>query len=197
MDKEWFSWNKFSWYGTVLKWWLKNRLWFRLKKFTDLNIEDAQNHFNNKILWLLIDIDDCIAPAYAEILEENKEKIRELLNHWIKIWILSNWINLEKRCRELTQMWVILCDTTKSKPDISSFNQAAEMIWVNPNNTLMIGDDISKDWWALQDNWDNSMLWFVHVSPIWNKLWNIPKWKKINYIAKVISRKIANWMNWL
>lgn len=197
MDKEWYSNSKISWYTSVLKWNLKEKLWYKLEKFIDLNIKNAQEHFNNEILWLLIDIDDCIAPAYLEILEENKEKIRELLEKWIKIWILSNWINLEERTRELTQIWVILCNTKKAKPDVYSFIEAAEIIWVNPKNTLMIWDDISKDWWALQNNGENSMLWFIPVNPIWNKLKNIPKWKKINYIAKVISRKIANWINWL
>jgi hypothetical protein len=34
---------------------------------------------------ILLDVDDCIAPAYGDILEENIQKINEILDSGIKV----------------------------------------------------------------------------------------------------------------
>lgn len=190
MDNESLSTKKISWYWEVLSWKYKKYIKYKLDNFGDLNLDEAQNYFNNQILWILIDIDDCIAPAYWEILEENKEKIRNLIESWIKIWILSNWIKIRERVKDLLELWVILCETKKSKPDIKAFEESCSMIWVSKENTIMIWDDISKDWWGLQN-----LLWYIPVRPIWNSYKNIPSNKHINYFFKKVSRWIANFIN--
>jgi hydroxymethylpyrimidine pyrophosphatase-like HAD family hydrolase len=34
---------------------------------------------------ILLDVDDCIAPAYGDILEENVQKIKEILDSGVKV----------------------------------------------------------------------------------------------------------------
>lgn len=170
----------------VIKWDVKKKIVYRLDDFADLDISELQKYFTQKIEWVLIDIDDCIAPAYWQILEKNKQKIEDILDDWIKVWFLSNGLNWIERTKGLVEKWAVYCDTDKSKPSIEAFIEACNMIWVNPLNVIMFWDDISKDWWALQldENWEQVLLWFVPVKPIWNSYKNIPNKKWLNYFFK-------------
>ena len=199
-DKEWATSDKINWwFSTAVQWGLSEKMPYKLDRFADFDIATAQDKFKNKIEAVLIDIDDCIAPAYWEIIEENVEKIKELLSMWIKVWVLSNGINIDERCKILTDLWVEICESKYSKPSLESYILACEQLWVSPENTIMIGDDISKDGWALRldKNWKPILLWYVPVIPIWNSYENIPKWKKLEYMWKEISRALANKRNWL
>lgn len=199
-DKENFSWDKIWWWFTTCKWELWKKMPYKLDKFSDLSLDKIQQFYWDKIEAILLDIDDCVAPAYWEILEENIQKVKEILDSGIKIGVLSNGININQRCKPLTDLWVQICDWKASKPSIQAYIDACNQLWVQPQNTLMIWDDISKDGGALQSDINGGMIiwWYIPVKSIWNKYSNIPWiWKRINYFFKKVSRDIANYRNWL
>lgn len=197
IDNEWFTGDKITWFFDVIKWDVKDRISYRLEKFSNFSIVEAQEHFSSQIEWILIDIDDCIAPAYWNILEENVRLIEKILAIWINVWFLSNWINGIERTKDLVEKWALYCNTKESKPSKWSFIEACEMIWTKLENTLMLWDDISKDGWSIQldENWKQILLWFISVKPIWNSYANIPMKKWINYSAKQVSRGVTNYIN--
>jgi len=196
-----------NWTSDKVSWWcetVKGNLWekipYRLDIFSDFDLEKAQEYFKNNIQAILLDIDDCVAPAYEEILEKNYEKIKELRSKNIQIEIVSNWINIQERCKKILELWVTISKNNFSKPSVKSYLESCENIQIKPEYTIMIWDDISKDGWSLQtdDHGNNILLWYIPVKPIWNSYQNIPWfWKKINYFFKKISRTIANSRNGL
>jgi predicted HAD superfamily phosphohydrolase YqeG len=197
-DNEWLSGSKIDWYLQCMKGWLGEKIPYRPGEFSRITPEDIRRHFWRRVEWILLDIDDCIAPAYGEILEKNSHKVRELLDVWFQIGILSNGMNLKKRAEVLRYMGVELCTPSVSKPNPQAFVEASQQIGLYPSQVLMVGDDISKDGGALQQHYGNSILaWFIPVNPIWNSLLNIPAKKWLNFGAKKVSRWIANWRNGL
>lgn len=199
IDKEWLDNYKISWFKECMKWKIWERVTARYSKFSELNIEDIQSNFTWKIEWILLDVDDCIAPAYGDILEENIQKINQILDSGIKIWILSNGQNIEERISKIQeQTWnrIEICNTW-TKPNPQAFIKACEQLWIDPENMLMVWDDIWVDGGSLQldKNW-NQLLWgFVHIEPIWNSYFKIPAKKIPNYICKNIFRWMANYRN--
>jgi hypothetical protein len=196
IDREWVDSHKFRWFKESRKWNIGSKITARYSQFSDFSIPDIQSKFSWKIEWILLDVDDCIAPAYSDILEENIEKINEILNSGIKIWILSNWQKIEERINKIQEkVWnrLQICNTW-TKPDPQSFLKACEQLQITPENTLMVWDDIWIDGWALQldEDWKQLLWGFVHIEPIWNSYFKIPIWKIPNYIWKNICRWYIN-----
>jgi hypothetical protein len=132
-------------------------------------------------------------------LEENIQKINQILDSGIKIWILSNGQNIEERISKIQErVWnrLEICNTW-TKPNTLAFLKACEQLWIVPENILMVWDDIWVDWWALQlDQYWKQLLWgFVHIQPIWNSYLKIPGKKIPNYVFKNIFRWLANTRN--
>lgn len=199
IDKEWLDSYKISWFKECMKWKVWERVTARYSKFSEINIQDIQSEFTWKIEWILLDVDDCIAPAYCDILEENIQKIIEILDSGIKICIVSNGTNIEERIAKIqARVWNRLeILSLGTKPNPQTFLNAWKKLKITPENLLMIWDDIWIDWWALQldQNW-NQLLWgFAHIQPIWNSYLKIPAKKIPNYIFKNIFRWIANTKN--
>lgn len=191
-DNEWLSSSKIKWYLKILKWEYKGKLKYILDKFSDFELVKAKEVFNAEIKGILVDIDDCMAPAYWDLLDENSQIGISLLEEWIQLWVLSNWVRVRERVQHLLDKWAILCETIKSKPDEAAFLEACNILWLLSEEVIMIWDDISKDWWALQ-----VLLWYIPVKPIWNSYKNIAIKKWINFFFKKRSRKLANYRNGL
>ena len=101
-----------------------------------------------KIEGILLDVDDCIAPAYWDILEENIKKINEILDNGIKIWILSNGQNIEERINKIQErVWnrLEICNTW-TKPNPETFLKACEQLNIAPENVLLVWDDNLNRW---------------------------------------------------
>ena len=198
MDHEGLTGSKLGWYGECLKWWLAPKMPYRPGEFSHITPENIVKYFWKRVEWLLIDVDDCIAPAYGDILPQNIEKIAELLDAWFALWILSNGIKIRERTKVLLGMWVKLCTPSVSKPNPQAFVEASQKIGHHPHQVVMLGDDISKDGGALQSyNGQAVLAGYIPVEPIWNSLLNIPPKKWMNFGVKKISRWIANWRNGL
>ena len=198
-DKEWLDNHKVSWFFEAIKWNVWERVTARYEKFVDLDIQEIQIKTWKQVDAILLDVDDCIAPAYEDILEENVQKIKEILDSGVKVWILSNGQNIPERIQNIQQkVWNrIQISNTWAKPDPQAFLKACEQLWVNPENTLMVGDDIWVDGWSLGlDRDGKQIIWaFAHIQPIWNSYTNIPVWKIPNYIFKNLFRGIVNYRN--
>jgi predicted HAD superfamily phosphohydrolase YqeG len=199
IDKESASFAKISWMWSCLNGRVWKRVTARYSKFSELNIEEIESTTKKQVKWILLDVDDCIAPAYGDILEENIQKINQILDSWIKIWILSNGQNIEERIEKIQQkVWnrLEICNTG-TKPSADTFIKASEQLWIDPENVIMVWDDIWIDGWALRlDKQWQTILWgFVHIHPIWNSFANIPDWKKWHYFWKKITRGTINYVN--
>lgn len=199
IDRERLDFHKFSWFFEAIKWKVWKQIDARYEKFTQLNIESIQIETWKKIEWILLDVDDCIAPAYCDILEENIQKINTILDSGIKIWILSNGQNIEERINKIqARVWnrLEICNTW-TKPNPETFIKACVHLDISPENVIMVWDDIWVDGWALQTtrDWNQLLGGFVHIQLIWNSYMNIPVWKIPNYIFKNIFRGIVNYRN--
>lgn len=199
IDKEGLDNHKITWFKECRKWNIWSKITARYSKFSDFSISDIQSKFSWKIEWILLDVDDCIAPAYWDILDENIKKINEILDSGIKIWILSNGQKIEERIAKIQErVWnrLEICNTW-TKPDPQSFLKACEQLQINPENVLMVWDDIWIDGWVLQLNeeWKQLLWGFVHIEPIWNSYFKIPILKIPNYIWKNICRWYINKKN--
>lgn len=199
IDKEWLDNHKVSWYFEAIKWNVWERVTARYEKFVDLDIRDIQMKTWKQVDAILLDVDDCIAPAYGDILEENIQKINEILDSGIKVWILSNGQNIPERIQKIQgKVWnrIQICNTW-IKPDPQAFLKACEQLWVDPENTLMVWDDIWVDGWSLRldSDWKQIIWAFAHIQPIWNSYLSIPKKKVFSYMWKKLCRWIVNYRN--
>ncbi len=78
-DNEYCTFEKISWFFQVITGKYRQKILYTVESFSELSISHTQNIFSTQIDGILVDIDDCIAPAYGEILPENIKKIEELL----------------------------------------------------------------------------------------------------------------------
>jgi len=115
-----------------------------LEKFADLNIEALRAMTNKKLRYVLLDIDACIAPSYGPILEENLQKIRELISQGVKIGVYSNCKGME-RLNPIREMGIPIYDGELAKPLAEGFEGVCEKFGFNPKETLMVGDNPVTD----------------------------------------------------
>lgn len=111
-------------------------------------------------LWIILDVDECVAPHHGDILPVNLAKIRELLEGWWKIVIFSN-MKKSGRYRELEELWVQVITSKYAKPDARWFEECVEKLWLSRGEVVMIGDNYLTD-----GGCKNAGIDFIKIKPI-------------------------------
>lgn len=119
-----------------------------LDTFTDFDVEALRALTGKQIDHLLVDIDACIAPAYAPILVENISHAEGLLSRGLQIGIYSNCKGSE-RLRPLLDLDIRSYEGKYSKPDRRGFLEACERFHFDPQNTWMVGENPNTDGGAI------------------------------------------------
>lgn len=119
-----------------------------LDKFIDFDVEVLRALTGKQIDHLLVDIDACIAPAYAPILVENISHAEALLSRGLQIGIYSNCKGSE-RLRPLHDLDIKSYEGKYSKPDRRGFLEACERFQFDPTKTWMIGENPNTDGGAI------------------------------------------------
>ena len=161
-------------------------------KFWNIDFEKLWNLWKR---WMILDIDECVAPHHWRILPENLEKIKQLKEKWWKIIVFSN-MKKSDRYEELELLWIEVLASEHPKPDTRWFEECLEILNLSSEQTIMVWDNFLTDWWALNvwEEWID----FVKVNPIKSKLEiKLPRNKKdakkiLHRAWQVVSRKIAN-----
>jgi len=152
-------------------------------KFSDIEFEALQKMWKK---WIILDIDECIAPHHWKILPENIEIIKTLLKNDWEIIIYSN-MKKSDRYKELEKLWIKVVTSQYSKPDSRWFNECLYWLWLPKHEVIMIWDNFLTDWgsiWAWID--------FIKVKPIkTGKRWRIFQ-KTFRSIADILADKRHN-----
>lgn len=186
-----------------------SREWFTLEKWLHFfrvffsnkatKVLDAYNNFQNLniellkqkwIKWIILDIDECVAPHHWNILPENYDKILELLNAWFKIVIFSN-MKKSSRYEELEKLWIQVITSKYAKPDKRWFNECVEKLWLNNNEVVMIWDNYLTDWWSI-----NAWISFIKIKPIDTKDSKKSLSRKWQLLFRQIVDKVAEIIHW-
>lgn len=115
-----------------------------LDKFTHFNVEALRELTYKSLLSVLVDVDDCIAPPYGQILPQNIEHIGSLLSGGVGVAVYSN-CKATDRLQPLRDMGVQIYGGNIAKPLSEGFLSACEMARFNPDSTWMIGDNPLTD----------------------------------------------------
>lgn len=156
-----------------------------LDKFADLDVEALRTVTGKAVEAALLDIDGCIAPTCGEILDENIEKIRELLSSDFKLGVYSN-ANQDSRLTVLNELGIPIYDGKHPKPHKAGFMDACDFFGFDPKTTWMIGDNPLTDGGAM-----GVLNGVVLVKPIQEKRDAIPRNKRIPFYFKKILRRFA------
>lgn len=129
--------------------------WYR--SFDNIDIELLKQ---NGIEWIILDVDECIAPHHGQILNLYYQKIQELLQAWFKIVIYSN-MKKSSRYEDLEKLWIQVITSKYAKPDKRWFEECLERLWLNASEVAMVWDNYLTDWWAI---W--AWIPFIKIKPI-------------------------------
>jgi len=140
---------------------------FLNKKYTKnlLSVDDFSSIDFKKLTsiwkkWMILDVDDCIAPHHGEIITENKNIIFKLLWKGWKIVIFSN-MKKSQRYEELESKWIEVITSPYPKPSKKWFEACLENLWLKAGEVVMIWDNFLTDGGSR-----NAGIDFIKVSPI-------------------------------
>lgn len=180
--------------------WDVSREWFNLdktifslkvffnKKYTKtlLSVKDFSDiHFGQlKVLWkkwVILDVDDCIAPHHGEITENNLKRILKLHDVWWKIVIFSN-MKKTSRYQTLEENGIEVMTLPDAKPSKKWFEACLDTLQLDAKEVVMIWDNFLTDGGAR-----NAGIDFIKVSPI-----NTDTTKSFSRTTQKIMRKVAD-----
>ncbi len=150
-----------------------------VKLFQDIDFENLYQKWKN---WIILDIDECVAPHHWEILKENEYIIKGLISKWWKIVIFSN-MKKSDRYTNLESLWIEVITSKYAKPDKKWFNECIDSMWMDKKEVVMIWDNFLTDGWAIQ-----AWIDFIKVEPIlttWDK-------KSVSRVVQVFMRKVVD-----
>lgn len=134
----------------------------RLKQFSELNLQKLNQLKSLAIKGLIIDVDDCIAKNHGEILPQNVEHLKKLLDQGYKIVLYSN---AKKTARyEMLPKEIEILTNLPAKPDIEGFEFACKKLALSPKNIAMVGDNYITDAGSLQ-----LKIPFIKIKPVQRK----------------------------
>lgn len=157
ISREWFTWEKWAHFLRTLFNRRATEVLVAHKKFLDINFSWLWNLGKR---WIILDIDECIAPHHWDILPENIDKIKELLEIWWRIVVFSN-MKKTSRYDELESLWIKVVTSIYAKPDIKWFQECVEKLELSASKTVMIWDNYLTDWWCI-----NAWIDFIKIKPI-------------------------------
>jgi len=150
---------------------------------------DFEKHKANGKQWIILDIDDCVAPHHGKIYETNMKMIRYLLE---KEWDIIVYSNMKKSDRydELEEMWIDVITSKYAKPNSKWFEECLEKTQLEASEVIMIWDNFLTDWGAI---WAG--IEFIKVKPIEIEEINPSVWRKIQKTMRTIAEKVAK-LHW-
>jgi uncharacterized protein len=134
--------------------------------------------------WIILDVDECIAPHHGDILPQNLEHIRNLIKKWWRIVIFSN-MKKNGRYKELEEIWIKVITSAFAKPDKRWFLECAQSLQVPPHEIIMIGDNYLTDWGSR-----NAGIDFVKIKPV--DTWDISP--KVSRRIQITVRDLIDWL---
>lgn len=157
ISREWFTAEKWLHFLRVLFSRKATEVLDAYQRFEDIDFERLSILWKH---WIILDIDECVAPHHGDILPENLAKIKELLEWWWKIVIFSN-MKKSGRYRELEGLWVQVITSKYAKPDARWFEECGEKLWLSKEEVVMIGDNYLTD-----GGCKNAGIDFIKIKPI-------------------------------
>lgn len=153
-----------------------------VSSFCNIDFEKFKNEWKK---WIILDIDDCIAPHHWKIYRFNIEKIKQLLKEEWQIVIFSN-MKKSDRYIELEKLWISVITSWFAKPDSRWYSECLSKLNLLNNEVIMIWDNFLTDWGSI---W----VWidFIKVKPINRDNWNNSIWRKTQIIMRDFADKIA------
>lgn len=132
--------------------------------------------------WIILDIDECVAPHHGDILPVNLAKIMELKNAWWEIAIFSN-MKKSDRYADLEKVNIPVITSRYAKPDPRWFQDCLSTMQIFANNAVMIGDNYLTDGWSIS-NWID----FIKVRPIATE----DRSKKLGRNVQILVRELVD-----
>lgn len=153
--------------------------------FLDINF-DWLRRLGKK--WIILDIDECVAPHHWDILPENMDKIRELIQNWWQIVVFSN-MKESERYNELKLLWISVITSKYAKPDKRGFQECLDELKLKASQIIMIWDNYLTDWWCM-----NAWIDFIKVRPI-KTPWDSIKpariiQKSLRFLVDFVAQKV-------
>lgn len=141
-------------------------------------------------IWIILDVDECIAPHHWNILPENIEILKKLVRNWFKIVIFSN-MKKTQRYNEIEQLWITIITSQFAKPNPKWFEECLKELWLQKSEVVMIWDNFITDWWC-----NYAGIPFIKIKPIESnsklstkRLFQILFRKAVDSIAKKYHKK--------
>lgn len=156
-NREWLQVAKIIQFFRVLFQKKSTELLDYVEEFEQIKFDEYLSQWKRAII---LDIDECVAPHHGNILEKNEEIIKRLILQWWKIIVYSN-MQKSDRYSLLEELWIHVVTCPYGKPDKRWFQYCLDYLWVEWEETIMIGDNYLTDGWCKQLSID-----FVKVKPI-------------------------------
>jgi len=124
----------------------------KVRKFTDIVVQQINELFGIDIRGVILDIDECVAPHHGEIAPENVQAIIEMTAAGIKVKIFSNMKESDRydALIKTTQGKVSVHKSRYAKPDHRGFMECCDNMNLPVKNVLMIGDNLMTDGGAVR-----------------------------------------------
>jgi len=178
-NREWASWQKiFHFPRSLFSKKATDALEF-VWKFSDIDFEAL---WESGKRWIILDVDECIAPHHGNILPENIEIIKQLIEKWWRIAIFSN-MKKSDRYKELEQIGVVVITSRYSKPDYRWFQESKKKLMLVSDQVVMVGDNFLTDGWSIYAGID-----FIKVEPIKT----LETHRSLNRFIQVFCRDIVD-----
>lgn len=120
------------------------KTFWKYEKFQEIDFEYLWEFWKR---WIILDVDECIAPHHWDILPENLEIIKKIIAKWWKIIIFSN-MKKNWRYAELEKLWIKVITSKYPKPDPKWFRACLAKLWIKKDFVIMIWDNFITDWWC-------------------------------------------------
>jgi predicted HAD superfamily phosphohydrolase YqeG len=115
-----------------------------LDRFTDFDVEALRDLTRKRLLSVLVDVDDCIAPIYSAIPDANLAHVEGMLSFGVGVGVYSNCKGMD-RLAPLREMGVQIYSGKFAKPSSKGFLEACANAGFDPRSTWMIGDNPITD----------------------------------------------------
>lgn len=119
---------------------------YRAARITDI---DPQDFVALGIKGVLLDLDNTLLPwKGVDMPEETIDWVRKCKDAGLLVCLVSNTRNLTRLKAMAQQMEVPAVAPTRMKPSRSGFRRALEILDLQPNEAIMIGDQMFTDVWG-------------------------------------------------
>lgn len=146
---------------------------------------DFEKHLIEWKKWIILDVDDCIAPHHGEILGINESIIKNLKLYWWKIVIHSN-MKKSDRYEGFKKLDIEVITSKYAKPDERGFEECLESMWLKANEVMMIWDNFLTDGWSIWAGID-----FIKVKPIETEEKNPSVWRVVQKVMRSFVDEVA------